>query len=223
MRDFNECKLFSLFIDKSNGRKEISEPFESEGWIAATESHICILVRPEYLKQSYEPNGIKVSKILSDPNIDIVITRTQLMNAINKVSSVIEKQVVRPAIECDECDGTGMVTWDYEDSELYTHHQDFDCPICNGTGNKYEAIIKPTGRMIPCQECAIGIYEQQFQALKILTICDAMQILGIDKLRYVGSYPQFGNIFILDEGIQIVLTTCIGTEARTWIKRKKTK
>lgn len=217
---FDEAALLGLFIDKEHINEKIRQPFESDGWICATEAHICLLVKPEYVKGSYKPNGLRVSKSMSKPNIDITLSLSDLLRGIEEVSTVEELKIISPAEKCEECKGLGEVEWEYEDSDGYTHREEFNCPICRGTGNIREEITKPTGRKIPEYNTRIGIYEQTFTASFILKICDAMQMLGIDKVRYVASSPQNGNLFILEDGIQIIIMPARGVKVEHWIKRK---
>jgi len=138
--NFDENKLFEIFLDKENSRKEIKKPFVNNGWVAATESHICLLIKPEFLKQTYEPRVLpNVLKILTEPNIDITISRAKLLNGIKAISTEKEKRVISPGVKCRECDGVGEVEWQYCDSNGYDYCEDFECPICHGSGYEKEA------------------------------------------------------------------------------------
>lgn len=115
----------------------------------------------------------------------------------------------------------GEVEWTYEDKDGYTHEEYHTCPICNGSGNSSPAIEEPTGRMIPIQTTVIGIYENIFNAYQVLMLCDAMEMLGIDKCKYVASSNANGNSFILTDEITVVICPCIADTPSVWVNRKR--
>lgn len=220
-QNFDENKLFDLFLDKENCRTEIRKPFVNNGWVAATETHFCLLIKPEYLKQTYEP-GEKpnVSKILTESNLDITISRSELLEAIKAVSTEKEKRVIRPGVKCSECDGDGEVEWEYIDSDNYAHSEYFDCPICHGSGYKVNELTADTGRIVPSRSTTLGVYETPFSALLLLKVCDAMELLGIDKMQYVASYENKANRFILADGIQVIIMPQAYETPNVWVMKK---
>ncbi len=219
-KQFDESALLALFYDSAHYREQIQAPFLSDGFVCATETHRLIMIKPEICKGQYKPYNLHVLKVLNPHNIDITLTLAKLKKAVGRVSTEKEMKTVRPAIKCEDCDGDGEVEWSYEDKNGYTHEEYHTCPICNGSGNSSPAIEEPTGRMIPPQEAAIGIYEQVFNAYQVLALCNAMELLGIDKARYVASSPAGGNSFILTDEITVVLCPQI-SETEVWVNRKK--
>lgn len=220
-QEFNESALLALFYDSGHFREQIKAPFLSDGYVCATETHRVIMIKPEICKGEYKPNNLHVLKVLTPRNIDITLTLAKLKKALGRVSSEKEMKTIRPAIKCKDCDGDGEVEWSYEDKDGYTHEDYHTCPVCNGTGNSSPAIEEPTGRMIPVNEAVIGIYENIFNANQILALCDAMELLGIDKCKYVASSKAGGNTFILNDDITIVICPCIADTPSVWVNRKK--
>ena len=220
-KEFNESALLALFYDSDHFREQIRAPFTSDGYVCATETHRLILIKPEICKGEYKPNKLHVQKILTPHNIDITLTLARLKKAVVRVSKEKEMKTIRPAIECKDCEGEGEVEWSYEDKDGYTHEEYHTCPICNGTGNSSPAIEEPTGRMIPAATASIGIYENIFNAYNILALCDAMEMLGIDKCKYVASSKVGGNSFSLTDEITVVICPCIADDPAVWVNRKR--
>lgn len=220
-KEFNESALLALFYDPDYFREQIQTPFLSDGYVCATETHRLILIKPDICNREYKPNNLHVLKVLNPNNIDITLTLAKLKKAVERVSSEKEMKTIRPAIKCKHCEGNGEVEWEYEDKDGYTHQDDFTCPVCNGTGNSSPAIEEPTGRMIPSETAVIGIYEHIFRADNILALCDAMELLGIDKVKYVTSSAASGNTFILTDEITVVICPCMAETPEVWVNRKK--
>ena len=212
-----EKELLALFYDSDH--LYIRTPFLSDGYVCATDTHRLILIKPEICKGEYKPNNLHVLKTLNPQNIDITLTLAKLKKAVGRVSMVKEMKTIRPAVECKDCDEYGEVEWFYEDKNGYTHKEYHSCPVCNGTGKSSPAIEEPTGRMIPAANASTGIYKNVFNAHHVLALCDAMELLGIDKCKYVASSANGGDTFILSEGITVVLCPCLA-ETEVWICRK---
>lgn len=219
--NFNEAALLALFYDSDHFREKIRAPFTSDGYVCATETHRLILIKPEICKGEYEPKNLHVLKILNPQNIDITLTLAKLKKAVGRVSKEKEMKTIRPAIECQDCEGDGEVEWSYEDKNGYTHNEYHSCPVCNGTGKSSPAIEEPTGRMIPAANASIGIYKNIFNAYHVLALCDAMELLGIDKCKYVASSNTGSNSFILTDEITVVICPCIADEPAVWVNRKR--
>lgn len=219
--NFDESALLGLFCDKEHFHEQICKPFTSDGYVCATETHRLILIKPELCKGEYAPGKLSVKRVINPDNIDITLTLAKLKKAIKKLSTVKEMEVVSPAVKCKDCDGDGEVEWEYVDTHRYTHLDYHKCPVCNGTGNEREAIMKPTGRMIPHKEAVIGIYEQKINAEHIVALCDAMELLGVDKVRYTASHSMGGNTFILSDGITVIICPNVAYTPGVWVNRKK--
>lgn len=217
----DEAALLALFYDSDHFREQIRAPFTSDGYVCATETHRLILIKPELCKSEYAPGKLSVKKVINPDNINITISLAKLKKAVKKLSTEQEMEIVSPAVECKDCGGDGTVQWEYVDRHGHTHLDYRECPICKGSGEERKAVEKPTGRMIPPLDALIGIYKHAFSAYNVLALCEAMEILGIDKVRYVASSEYGGNTFILTDGISVVMCPSIAYTPGVWINRKK--
>lgn len=220
-QEFDESALLALFYNSDHFREQIQTPFLSDVYVCATETHRLILIKPEICKGEYKPNNIHVLKVLTPHNVDITLTLAKLKKAVARMSTVKEMKTIRPAIKCEDCDGDGEVEWSYEDEDGLTHEEYYTCPICHGSGDSSPAVEEPTGRMIPDANASIGIYENIFNACNVLALCDAMELLGINKVKYVASTKTGGNTFILTDEITVVICPCIADTPSVWVNRKK--
>lgn len=216
----DEEKLLSLFVDKEHSKDTIRAPFLCNGYVCATDNHILVMVNPEALTKLYTPAKLKLEAILTPQNVDFVITIQEIEAGLAKLPQIVENNLISPAVECDECGGEGTVSWEYRDKEYHLYKDYFDCPLCKGTGERYRAVYKPTGRTILDYHAVIGIYEAKFAGTLIQKVVDAAQHLGVDTIRYVACHKQKANMFILNDDVKLIIMPN-QLEAQHWIKPKR--
>ncbi len=211
--EFDERALLALFHDPDSDREAFRAPFLAGGYVCATDNHSLILIRPEACRGTYRPQNLDVLRFLK-PGKDAPATMTlaDLRQAIAKVPGRQETRIVSPAVLCPECGGQGQVEWTRQTGEARIYRHYFECPACRGTGNSREAIKKPTGRRIPAPFEIIGIRRQVFNARMLLVLCDAMELLGIDKAAYTAGADRCSAIFTLTDQVTIILAPCVPAE-----------
>ena len=110
--------------------------------------------------------------------------------------------------DCDECNGTGSVEWEYLDKKGNTHYKDFVCPSCDGFGffkrnirkcykPEWDAVIKLDGFFINNNH--------------IKSIIDALFLLGKDHITLLSKAKEDSVVwayFRIDENITIVISPC---------------
>lgn len=217
-----EDKFLSLFCDKENVTDALKTPFLCNGYVCATDNHILVMVNPEALTKFYAPRNLELETILTPQNVDYILTIQEIEAGLAKLPQIIENDLITPAVVCDECNGIGEVSWEYRDKDFNIHTGEFDCPICKGTGEKHRAVYKPTGRTIPADFAVIGICQAKFAPTLIQKVVDAAQHLGVDTLRYVSSYKELANKFILTEDVSIIIMPS-QLKAQYWIKKRNNK
>lgn len=210
----DEEALFDLFVGNNKYRPQFHKPFLQDGYVVATNANILIRVRQELLKGEYSENSQvpTVSKVLTDYNFDKAVTLEKLEAAIAQCPLEDEKVMVRMAVDCPECDGDGEVEWTYVDSDGDTHHKYLDCPICDGTGEIHPAQYRKTGRKVPEYNAPIDVYSLNFRAILLMTLCDAMRLLGLSQAQYVARHIGKANIFHLIDGVDVIIMPLSGME-----------
>ena len=109
--------------------------------------------------------------------------------------------------DCTECNGEGEVEWEYMDSLGKTHLQDFDCPICGGSGYAEQLKEIKTGRMIPDLRTTIGFGFHSLRADHVLTLMKTMTLLGKEGIRITYQNPDRDKMtmFDIDENISVII------------------
>lgn len=172
---------FDNFIKRftSDNRKWSEEPRPQDGQIYATDLVVMARVAEHLCEATYsEHKGQPVfsrcfpKKRTCSLSMDI----REVAKAINEVPVEEYREVTGNEAKCDECAGSGYVTWQYEDREGETHEDDFECPICDGRG-------KLSHKLLHREDRNIGINGVWFKIEKMQLIIDAIFNLGVVKVE----------------------------------------
>lgn len=172
---------FDKFINRftSDIRTWSEEPRPQDGQIYATDTYVMARVAEHLCEATYSVDE-------KQPNFSSVLPKERtcsLSMDIRKVAKAISQVPVEEFKEledaeeiCEECFGTGYVTWEYEDTDGETHENDFECPICSGLGRLSRKLILREDRNI----CINGIW---FKIGNIQRIVDAISELGVVEVE----------------------------------------
>lgn len=177
-------------------------PLLKDDKVFATDFRKVIYINAEVCQGEYERTemfDIKFPPVEQELNIPLL----SLQKAYDSLPKVEDEEYDQE--ECTECDGTGSVEWEYTDKNGKTHHQDFDCPACDGWGflkqnvrkcyePEYDAIIELDGFFINNQH--------------IKAIIDALFLLGKDHITLLSKAKKDSEVlayFRIDENITIII------------------
>lgn len=194
-----EKKLLRLFLGKGI---LTAIPLLKDDKVFATDFRKVIYINAEVCQGEYERTemfDIRFPPVEQELNIPLL----SLQKAYDSLPKIKDEEYDEE--ECSECDGTGSVEWEYVDKNGKTHHQDFDCPACNGRGYfkrnvrkcykpEYNAIIKLDGFFINNQY--------------IKAIIDALFLLGKDHITLLSKAKKDTVVwayFRIDENITIII------------------
>jgi len=211
----DEEALFGLFVGDDKFRSQFHKPFLQAGYVVATNANILIRVRQELLKGEYSENSHvpTVSKVLTDYNFNKAVTLEKLEAAIAQCPLEDEEILISEAVYCPDCDGDGEVEWEYTDKAFITHREYHECPVCHGSGTRRPAKYRKTGRKIPEYSAPIDVYGLNFRAMLLMTLCDAMRLLGLNQAQYVARHIGKANIFHLIDGVDVIIMPLSGIES----------
>lgn len=195
----DEQKLLGLF--HSEGSLS-AMPLLKENKVFASDGLKAIYINAEVCLGEYERTEMynpKLPPVKQELNIPLL----SLQKAYDSLPKVEDEEYDQE--ECNECNGTGSVEWEYTDKNGKTHHQDFDCPSCDGWGflkrnirkcyePEYDAIIELDGFFINNQH--------------IKAIIDALFLLGKDHITLLSKAKKDSEVlayFRIDENITIIV------------------
>lgn len=211
----DEEALFDLFVGDDKFRPQFHKPFLQDGYVVATNTTILIRVRQELLKGEYTENSHAptVSKVFTDHNFDKAVTLEKLEAAIAQCPLEDEEILISKAVDCPDCDGDGEVEWEYTDKDFITHREYHECPVCYGSGTLSPAKYRKTGRKVPGYTAPIEVYGLNFRAILLMTLCDAMRLLGLSQAQYIARHIGKANIFRLADGVDVIIMPLSGMES----------
>lgn len=196
----DELKLLGLF--HSEGSLS-AMPLLKDDKVFASDGHKAIYINAEVCLGEYERTEMynpKLPPVKQELNIPLL----SLQKAYDFLPKVEDEEYDEE--ECNECNGTGSVEWEYTDKNGKIHHQDFDCPACDGWGffkrnirkcyePEYNAIIELDGFFINNQH--------------IKAIIDALFLLGKDHITLLSKAKKDSEVlayFRIDENITIIVS-----------------
>lgn len=195
----DEKKLLGLFHDKGS---LTAMPLLKDDKVFAADNHKAIYINAEVCQGVYERTEM-FDMIFPPVEQELNIPLLRLQNAYDSLPKVEDEEYDQE--ECTECNGTGSVEWKYVDKNGKTHHQDCDCPACDGWGffkrnirkcykTEYNAIIKLDGFFINNRH--------------IKAIIDALFLLGKDHITLLSKAKKDSVVwayFRIDENITIIV------------------
>lgn len=199
-KNVDEHKLLRLFCSKESLS---AMPLLKDNKVFASDCKKAIYINAEVCQGEYEKTkrfNIELPPVEQELNIPLL----SLQKAYDSLPKVETEEY--DSEDCDECNGTGSVVWEYIDEKGHTHCNDFDCPICNGWGffkrnirkcyePEWNAVIKLDGFFINNNH--------------IKAIIDALLLLGKDHITLLSIAEEDSVVFAyfrIDENITIVIS-----------------
>ena len=175
----NEKELLDLFVATDKNRPSLHHPFLQEGKVCASDGRVLIridaaLCEGDYSEYPYGVTPPRTSKAIPSVTCDETLTLQMLQDAWNKMPA---EELDRT---CKECDGEGMVTWMYLDSEGNSYGMEAHCPLCHGTG-----VVSPYKAL----KCLFTIHGNLFSFGSIEVLKETMKYLEVDELQ-LKHYPK---------------------------------
>ena len=185
----NWNEIFDLYVKKDDMHEWMQKPFLNmkDDTVWATDGHAAFIIPTIMADQIYPSHDVnfKLPELIS-LNSCPHYTTEQLMAAIDRCGK--EEIMEEKEVKCPECDGEGMVLWEYRTSrEDYEH--EYECPVCEGEGHIYKEV--PTGRFEPSHKCGIRIGEGVYSAWQIDRVVKTMKLLNVDTLNIVSKTDRF--------------------------------
>lgn len=133
-------ELFNLFVSKDRYYERYHKPFAYKDKIGATDAYSMIVTNATNvdfeITNTHVPPNLDASLPKENTN-ELIVVDKDAWEALKTEDELIQ---ITPEVECEECEGEGEVTWGYRH-----YAEDFDCPVCNGSGVEQKAIYDKTG------------------------------------------------------------------------------
>ena len=205
MKIKNEAELLDKFCDKTHIKEILTEPFFNTNYneVWSSDGVVLIRINPKALTNEYPKKKLGFPKLESP--CEKTITIESLNKAFNSCPMVDEEIIVEDAVECEDCDGSGTVYWEYTDNHGNTHERLMDCPICNGEGEIEPCKTKKTGKKIIAEDTVVEVRNAHFFANQLRLLKTAMEYLNADTVKMTHNDPKGANEFIISKDIRIII------------------
>lgn len=178
-------QLLSLYVCECTtleGRMWMLKPVQYKNYIIATNGNVLLYInKNKIIDNDYQEYDIpdNVSKyFVLDSNCDRKLTLNELERQLSWCKQ--EHIITHDYETCPECNGEGVVSWEYEDRNCETHYIDYDCPICQGEGQIDKGII--SDELQYCRDETINIENFNYSARNIERIVKSMKLLNINEI-----------------------------------------
>lgn len=146
-------------------------------------------------------------------NINKTLFLYDIENALNKIPEVDEEKETIDNKECEECLGTGVVEYEYCDSNDHYYYKECDCPICDGEGIIEKRIKIKTGKKIKDEKYKIILKNVTLSSEIFIKIIETMKIFNIDKIEIVNNSYNSANLFKINNDIEIYAMPFLNNES----------
>jgi hypothetical protein len=209
MKELNDFLLNLFTSDKPN--PVIAFPNLKNGVVYASDGRYVLIAVPETelsLKYNTNDKFPKAEELLDN-------FEKRSLTGINVRVSDLAKELVKARIhvdtdyiKCEECNGSGEVTWEYMTKERDRHEMTNDCPACEGKGEKKSPFARVQLQMIEDEGTgklngiSIGeLYFHPFQLYRLFMVAlikgyESIEIF-FDKEKSFATITYFGNIKVL--------------------------
>lgn len=195
-------EVLLLYVSREDHNPKYRIPFLRHPYIYATNGHILIRVNENIVQTKYDGSKLNPESMFGLSNCDHIITIDELKTLVSSpdIGMMDETTTTGKNIVCKECNGDGVVEWEYG-----RWSEDFDCPACGGSGYEESEKEVPTGNKIPDPCHPINLHNTHFRFMYIQMLIKTMQSLGLSEIRLVRQEPDKGNLFVINEDIQVII------------------
>ena len=188
-------RLLRLFVAGAEEMRQVMmKPFEQDGWVCASDSHVLLRVDKSYITDDYstDKKTPNVDSVIPQYKPQFTVTKTDLITALVKLNIDYNETKV----ECPYCDEECEVEWEYTDYDGDKHTMWGECPCCSGSGYIRNGINR---------FCEVN--GSHLNAHYVILLYQVMKDLSIDKVAVtVGNMRQLR--FKITQGVDLVIMPC---------------
>lgn len=208
---FDESELLNIFLAGENSFYPFAtEPLIYGDYVIATDGFSAVFIKESITNGIYKRFNRRLNEY-AESGYSHIITIEEIKKAIDRVPTLATVKNEDEEIECPECNGSGMVTWEYYDNYNHFHTMDYNCPICNGLGiiDSNNCIVDEN--KVKDEFSLIGFGPIIISVEDAMKLYNAMAIIGIDTCEIIG-YTSSNATFRLNKDIFVVITKSFRNE-----------
>jgi hypothetical protein len=197
-------KLFSLYINKDEIRKNLRSPWyeKNADMVMASDGHQLIAIRKDATVGDF-PTLAQNPVPLMGKSLGILSVR-DMKEALLTLSTQDEEVAHEEEMDCEECGGKGIVEYTYTSKDNEEYYIEGECPICDGSGKTIRYKYVKTGRKVPSKYATITIGKYSLSWKYIENLCKVCDLVNTDKVECVDVYRDC-TLFLLNADIIVII------------------
>ncbi len=211
MTQINSYKeILELFRCKDvTGSEWTQTPFIIDNNIYSTDCHCMVWFDKNIISDLSKYNVFEKSKtgliIPTEINIEKIIPVDEIKKGLSKCPTEEGFDWVGEDVPCKECEGDGIVIWEYNH-----HEKEFDCPECDGDGLTKKKRRIPNGKNIIPDYALIKLGQCFIAAPIIETIVKAADLLNEESIKLISQLgAEMANLFKIGDISLLVMPVIV--------------
>lgn len=199
-------QLLEMFCNHADDLRPIYQrPFlykhDNIDYVVATEGHV-VLALPATDEDS-------IYEYVEDKKFSCIFCsiisphHNYTFEELNTANDEIVRRLASVPRRCDECDGTGTVSFEYHANDDQIYNIDGDCPLCNGSGyTDIERVSCENKYLMPLDDCD----EYGINTKRLRCILAVMKVFGKEECTFLCGDKPFNPYHIIEPEFHIVFT-----------------
>lgn len=202
-------ELLTMFCGDDELRPKLLKPFFDGEDVCSSDTHSLIRIKKDKCGLADVPVGYKRLPV-KYLDVPLRLEVEWIVKALLACKMEDETVEISPAVPCLECDGDGTVEWEYSGCDC-THYTKYDdCPVCKGSGNLKDAVVRKTGRKMPIVYAdSISINDVTFDAYRLFYLVEACNLLGVETIKVTALNFQEPMAIQLNDDVEFILMPMI--------------
>lgn len=211
----NKLEILNICVSDNDFRGWMQSPFlvKEQNKVFATNGHILVSLNSSYFQgiDFVENYADKISAVYPmQHNISFNISIADLKDKIAKYVPLIDEvKKVEKANKCKDCQGTGVVNFEFEDSKFNTYTIESECPVCEGEGKILDEIEEKTGSKIYLPKGYIQLGVCLFDINTVHKIIKISELMSVDSIQLVNQTEyNKANLFLISD-VEFIAMPCM--------------
>lgn len=209
-------KVLDSFCDDT--RIWSDRPRPQDGFIYATDTYKIIRIEKSKCNLEYETHERQpkdYSQLFPTPKCSLTLDVAKTLQEIANLPYAETIRFKDKECKCKECNGSGEVEWNYTSDDGDEYFNDFDCPVCDGSG-----YIKT--KRIYRNERNIAINGISFQIEHLVVALESIKELGYNKATITQLELAKAMRIDVEPGVEILImpNTLMATDISITLKEK---
>jgi len=202
MNELNDF-LLNMFTCADKLRPALAVPNLKDGIVYASDGHVLIAIPEDELSLQY-PTNEKYPKAENLLNKNVACCTKKTKVCISDIAKELVKARIEVDIDfinCKDCDGEGVVEWEYRSKSGCNHTREEECPVCQGEGgsDKEHPFARVNLSMVDENDgfrCGIHVGDLYFHPFHLYRLFMVALIHRVDVVEILSNPDEYGAAIV---------------------------